>query len=287
MADAPVIRFPQFGAPPTRERGPECASATRTVQAGGAFMDMLLHPDFVPFERTFRRLPTNGLFTATPERPVTLEIGAYTVPQNMSLLIAEYGYTIYRFNGAIPGDYLPLESGRLALSMGTDLNFMQYRKGNIAFEIIPVPAPTQNQDAFTQQPSGGTIFPPSLQNLSFGQPSVGTIQTLYNSVGVPNGAVPGQVQQASAPPSAFQQVRSAVQTVGAGSALQPSRPREQQGPQKFPFSYIIDENNSVQTKMSFFGPVNIPVAFIEGRISGYLLGANIMQALLDGVKPCA
>jgi hypothetical protein len=245
---------------------------------------MLLPAGYTPFERIFRRLPDDGIFSASRTNPLTLEVGAFTVPPQQALIVAEYGYTIFRFNGAIAGDYLPMESGRLALSVGTDLNFSQFRRGNVVFEILPVPPPTQNLDAFSQTPTGGMAFPPS--KVSFSPTTVGAV-TIYtpgvNAQGTPPGS---QIGPPSAPPSLFQQVASAVKTQSAGSALQPNNGREQQGPQKFPFSFIVDENNSVQLRITLFGAINVPVAFFESRIAGYLMSTNDLQALLDGVRPC-
>jgi hypothetical protein len=275
-----IFNLPRPGEP----QGPRCTSAQRVVQAGGFLADMLLPEGYAPFERIFRRLPDDGIFSASRTNPLTMEVGAFTVPPQQALIIAEYGYTIFRFNGAIAGDYLPMESGRLALSVGTDLNFSQFRRGNVVFEIVPVPPPTQNLDAFNQVPTGGTAFPAT--SVSFTPGSVGAV-TLYPAGATAQPNPPGsQITPPSAPPSIFQQVASAIKTQSAGSALQPNNGREQQGPQKFPFSFIVDENNSVQLRITLFGAINVPVAFFESRIAGYLMSINDLKALLEGVRPC-
>lgn len=284
----PAVAEPQ--SPPQSEgAGTVCQNVQQVVQAGGALSDLLLHPDFKPFERVFRRLPTDSMYTATQSRPAQIEVGAFTVDKTQSLLLAEYGFTIYRYNGAVVNDVVPLEEGRLSLSLGFDLNNLsQLRKGNVAFEIVPTDAPVQDRQAFAGQTTGGTVF--GGREASFQQQAAGTLSTIYGAGSTPSQQAPSQQATGSALPraqqSAFDRARTAVKTSNAGSALQPNRGQDSQGPGRFPFSFVIRETQSVQLRMTVFAPLSVPVAFFEGRLKGYLVPANALDALLEGVKPC-
>lgn len=131
-----------------------CADATRTVIAGGAMGQMLMHPSFVPFQLTFRKLPDDGVYNASKTRQYAFEIGSFTVPTNMTLAVAEYSFLPYRLSGIAPGEAVPLEPGRLSLDVAYDLNISQTRKGNIKTELIPqLPSPSGN--AFLSSPTVG------------------------------------------------------------------------------------------------------------------------------------
>jgi hypothetical protein len=198
----------------------QACNATRVIQAGGDLVALLLHPSVTPFERIWRRLPSEGIHLATRARPFTFEVGAYRVPGNMALLVAEYKFDVFRFNGASPWDMVPMETRRLPLSVGYDLNFDQYRKGNLQVEILPVPAPTQ-QEAFTPTPTGGTVMSgKSVSPLDlFGQASTAppAITTVYDST-------------SGSGPNAAALSQASIPALGAGNALLPQDQEEQQEP---------------------------------------------------------
>jgi hypothetical protein len=147
----------------------------RQVTAGGFVSDMLLHPSFTPFQYTFRRLPSIGLYTASQQHLNTIECGAFTVPKDQALAVAEYRFQLYRTSG-IAGEALPLESGRLPLQIGYDINVDQMRQANLRTEIIPTVA-SDRQEAAT----------PALVASAGDGGVVGDGVTIYgSSVGVPD-----------------------------------------------------------------------------------------------------
>lgn len=262
------------GQPPSTA---QACNATRVIQAGGDLVSLLLHPSVTPFERIWRRLPEEGIHLATRERPFTFEVGAYRVPKNMALLVAEYKFDVFRFNGASPWDMVPMETRRLPLSMGYDINFDQYRKGNLQVEVLPVPPPTQ-QEAFTPTPTGGTVMSgKSVSPLDlFGQASTAppAIATVYDNT-------------SGSGPNAATMSQSAIPALGAGSALLPQDQEEQQGPRRLPFTFYARENQAVQLRVAVFGMIPIPIAFFESRLKGYLMPLNTLDMLLRSVSPCS
>jgi len=255
----------------------QACNATRVIQAGGDLVSLLLHPSVTPFERIWRRLPSEGIHLATRARPFTFEVGAFRVPQNMALLVAEYKFDVFRFNGASPWDMVPMETRRLPLSVGYDLNFDQYRKGNLQVEILPVPAPTQ-QEAFTPTPTGGTVMSgKSVSPLDlFGQAGTAppAITTVYDST-------------SGSGPNAAALSQASIPALGAGNALLPQDQEEQQGPRRLPFTFYARENQAVQLRVAVFGTIPIPIAFFESRLKGYLMPLNTLDMLLRSVNPCA
>ena len=142
----------QLGAAPSanikafvRER-PEppmnACGAIRVQLAGGQLMNLAQHPTVISTERLFRKLPTDGIFTATPVRPFTVELGSFRVPENMLLLLFDWRFDVYQPTGTIVGDVEPIADRSLALSIGHDVVFSDHHTANIQYQITPnVPKP--------------------------------------------------------------------------------------------------------------------------------------------------
>lgn len=278
----PGVALGPAPAPPAETHTAQFGSGCqRTVRAGSGFADLLLDPVFVPFEHVFRKLPQDGVYGASRQSPYQFEMGAFTVPRGMSFLLAEYHFQIFRLNGAVAGDAVPLEDRRLPLSVGYDMNTDQFRQGDIQVEIIPI-----NPPATGTQAAQGVVTPPVVD---FQAPQVTFPQQVVGATVLPSvyGA-PGSAAGAVAPGTsiAAEITRAYVAGVAAGSALLPQE-SQVQGPSRFPFTYKIDANQAVQLRVVVFAPVHIPLAFFEGRILGYVTPKNTMHAMLAGVKPCS
>jgi hypothetical protein len=257
-------------------QGPGC-DATRVVPVGGELASLLLHPSVTPVERIYRRLPSDGIYIATQSRPFTFEMGAIRVPPQMVLAVAEYKFDVFRFYGGSPWDMVPLETRRLPLSLGYDLNFDQYHKGDIKVEILPVPPSTQ-QDAFNPLPTGGTVTSGNAINpldlMGQSTPNaIPAVATVYDTT-------------FASGPNAGELSKTSVDTVGAGNALMTQSQEAAQGPSRFPFTFYARENQAVQLRIAVFGVIPIPIAFFEARLAGYLLPMNMLDTMLNAVAPC-
>ena len=114
------------------------SGAVRTQLAGGWLTQLALHSSLQPIEELFRKLPTNGLYTATPSNPFTIVMGQYTVPANMVLFLMDWRFDIYRPNGAVVGDFIPVPERSWSLSVGWDVMFSsRHPPGANNFEITP------------------------------------------------------------------------------------------------------------------------------------------------------
>lgn len=258
----------------------EC-DAERVVPAGGALAGLLLHDSVVPFQWTFRQLPPAGLFTANRQNPCQVTLGAATVPQQMGLALAEYRFRLYRFDGLIPGEAVPVEDRRQSLTLGNYLAISQFtERGNVKNQIIPALGRFQENPIFEGMPTGGTVSDGSRPSgVPTGFP--GSIPDPYAATGFSTvtSSIAGPL---NVPWTNTQQFVTAAQ----GAALMPQSLDPAQGPSKLPFTYYVAENTPVSLQVTAFAPVRIPLAFLEGTLSGYLMGWNALKALMDKVRPC-
>lgn len=263
-------------APPPGTTG--ACEADRVLPAGGALAELLLHDTFTPFQRIYRVIPDDGIYEATRSRPVQFVLGSFTVPQQMALAVAEYRFRPYRFDGVIAGDAVPLEDFRGSLEIGNFISSsIVTQSTNLDAQQIPgAPQPGTPYQGIV---SGGTVFG--------GQPTQGqstpvptTLQTIYGpgAVLINNPNRPALTQPLNNP--------SQYVITAQGAGLMPQSPNPQQGPQKLPFTYYVNEAQPVTLFITVFAPVKIPIAFFEGVLAGFLMPKNALQLLLDGVKPC-
>jgi len=254
-------------APPPPEPGAHVRQwATPVVQAGGALASLIMHPSFTPLEQLYRKLPEEGMFAATPQKNFKFELGAFSVPGNMTFLFVDYSFRLYRLSGAAAGDTVPLEERRLSTLLGFDVTVDAYRKGNLMYQLDPTPI-EGTKVAYTPPPSAGTIasgsgragigvFPPS-------SAPQGATQAQFNAAPFARSAAPG----------------------GAGLSLLPQR-SERQGALPLPFTYVVESNQRVQFSCTVFKPIPIPLAFIEVSVTGVLMPANVVDTMLEGLKAC-
>ena len=235
--------------------GSSVADITRVVAAGGALTELLLHPTFLPFENLYRRLPEEAMFNATPDRPFKFELGAFEVPKNQALLLADFRFAVHRLSGVAVGDTIPLEDERLSALMAFDLTIANNRKAQLRMEIDPVTIQAQ-KEAFQSQQTGGTIFPGQRANLSPASTLQFALSRFAQSV------VPG----------------------GVGLAALPLRPRRL-GAEDLPFTMVATETQRVQASCVVFRPIPIPLAFFQCDVAGVLMSMNTMRALYESVKP--
>lgn len=259
----------------------KCMDATRVVQAGGLLANLIMHPSVRPWQYTYRANPTAGLYTASRNRPFQLEVGAFTVPQNQALAVAEYRFTPFTFSGGML-DTVPIEPDSQGLAIAYAFNISQQNPGNIRTEIVPATRPPQ-QAAFLGLPTGGTMSLPS-------QVQGVTPDSSNLAFSTPYGL--GSVIQSTTPDTApglsfFQDnAKQFVTSVSGGDGLLVQSQKGQQGPSKFPFTYYAKATQPVQMNVVAFKPVTVAIAYFEVVVMGYLLAAEALEAMLEGVRPC-
>lgn len=262
---------------PAAAAGP--CSADRVVVAGGFTTQLLAHPSFVPLEFVFRDLPNEAVFSASSEQNFSFELGAIAVPSTMVLALCDFSFAVHRLQGMAAGDTIPLEPERLSTIMGYDLVVDEYRKGNLRFELDPVPI-SDEPEAYTPPLTAGTIAAGTGANPG-GTGAVNITDTLPT---IPQFA-------ASSPPqlpteNAFNQanfVRSASPS-GSGLSTLPQR-RGRYGARDLPFTIFVQSNQRVSFRVVIFKPIPIPLAFFEVSAAGFFFPANVMADILACMTP--
>jgi len=241
-----------------------CA-AQPVVQVGGEFVSLLQPPVFTPLQQLFRKTPPSSIYTATPSRPVTFELGAVKAPKGLVIAVAELHLRVYSFSETL--DPVPLEPGRLALSLGWDFNIANTRPGQVSFQMLPTP-PTAQQNALVPLPSfglggtGNSISPEDMARMT-------QLMTAYFEGSATSGTP-----------------QFSILTAPAGDALMPTIVDGRQGPKRFPFTYYINPSQAGQVTLTAFEPVEVPIAFIEAEVLGYSIPQNALAEMLRVISPC-
>lgn len=269
-----VARTREGGSFPGLNQRTPCDSE-RVIKAGGALVDHLMHPSFVPLEQLYRKLPTGAIFSASPQSNYRFELGAFTVPRNMAFALVDYRFDIYRPSGLAPADPIPIEERRLSTYIGYDVTISEYRKGQVQYQLTPS-APSPSQQATEPQRSPGRIA--AGNDFAGLQPNYPYDPTNpFPPSSAPQGPVPTDFANARA--------AAAASPGGPGLALLPQR-TERQGPLVLPLTYVVEQTQRVAFDVVVFGPVPIPIAFFEVSFTGVLMPANTLAEIFKAAAPC-
>ncbi len=238
---------PSFEGASARQCGAE-----RVLFAGGQLASYVIPTSIVPLEFVFRRLPIDGVFTASPRRPCQFEMGSLTVPENMGFVLLDYNFNIYRPSGSAVGDFVPLEENSLATQVGWDLQADGRRQGNYRYEVNPIPPSPDS----SSPPSNATgFFPP-------GAPVI-------------------------APDSAFEAARftQAASPIGDALSLMPQR-HHRPGILRVPAPWSLHSSSSLTGSCRVMRAIPIPIAFFELGIFGFLIPDTDLIEMQKTVTPC-
>lgn len=224
-----------------RTAGPVAATTISTIRAldpGGEMMSYLQSREIEYFERTWRILGPNGIYSATPHKPVSFTMGAYRVSQSQVLVILDYAFNIYQPSGIAAGDYVPVLPNRLPTQVMWDIKVDEKREGqNIQHQVIPQ-VQAQNQQAFA---SANVLANPQ--------------QWEFDAVRA------AQLQGSSGP----------------ATAGMPQR-RHRDGLVKVANQYVARSSTTFNVTCSIINPISIPIAFFEANVMGILLPQNVYDA---------
>lgn len=247
----PAFNQPQGVAPPLGGGTITSCSADRVMLAGGQLSSYITPSAITPFEMLYRRLPVDGIFTATPQNPTQFEVGSFRVPISMGLVILDYRFDIYRPSGSAAGDFVPLEGNRLSTQVGWNIRVDAQIQGNYRYEVNPQPPST----------GGGFLSNPN------------------------PGFIPGGPAQ-PATNTQFEQARYAQAQAAIGDlSIMPQR-HHRQGILHVPAPWLLHSNQTVSLSCHVFRGIPIPVAFFESEIFGFLLPDTELTALQTALAPC-
>lgn len=227
------------GLPPTPQPGAGIRVGTvRAQQPGGELMSYVPSEGVLWFEQLYRVLPPDGMYAATPSKPLTFGMGSFKVPESMVLVIIDYSFDIYRFTGLGAGDFVPIEPSRLSTQVGWDIAVNNNRPANLNMNILPKEQ-SQMQQAFAPKP--GVNQPP--QQWQFDQ-------------------VRASQNQVAASP---------------GLSLLPQR-RHRSGMVPLSNTYMARSNSVLTVSCSVLNQIPLPIGFFEANIVGTLLQQNVYDA---------
>lgn len=274
----PRVETRDVGSPVTRVGfGTACGDSTRVHLAGGEVVSKLLAKSFMPFERLYRKeVPAGAYLNASANSQVTWELGAFAVPDNQALIVADYRFAAYRL-GAASGDPIPLEPERLSTSLGYIIGGRSMAQLNAQLQLIPTPPQGQQQQVLNQnalQVPWSPLPTPTGLALSFGFGLTGPSSQ-------PAGSFPGYPEN----PTVFNQAAGAVPSPSTGSPVLPQT-SVRVGARDMPFTLYFESSDSVQLLATVYKPLSTPLAYVEGQIGGFLVNGNTLEALLQGVRPC-
>lgn len=234
-------------------------------EPGGEFVRRLLHPSLTVFEREYQTLAEEAWFKSslTPRHPVQFELGSFTVPKGLTLVLTEASMGAFRFSGIDPGGTVEVENKRLYNNCGFDLLINNTRYTNAQYQLDPEPVVIA-QPSFTQPQTRVAATAPVRDPRTGASLSTGT-----------------------APPYRFQQAasRSFGNSASSGLALQPFRGQPHPGPMNMPFSLIATEGNVVTLRAVIFRSISIPITSLTGRLAGIIGQVQAMSSILNRVRP--
>jgi len=229
-------------------------TADRVMLAGGQLGSYLKPDSIVPFEAVFRRLPIDGIFTASPNQPCQFEVGTVHVPKNMGFVVLDTRFAIYRPSGCAAGDFVELENNRLPTQVGWDIQANSNRQGNFHYELNPIPPFDKSNSAYQSMPNLGLI------------------------PGTPAGLASDDVFAAA-------RATQAQGATGNALSLMPQR-HTRQGLLHVPAPWILHSNEDLILSCTVFRAVQIPLAFFEAEVFGFMLPDQHLFEMQKAIAPC-
>lgn len=246
---------PGFGTPPVSPAPGAMvtrAASLKVQPAGGKLLDYIYHDSIEWFEQLYRKLPTTGMYSASPQSPVTIEVGSFRVPQSMVFVLLDYYFDIYRFSGAVVGEFVPIENRRLSTQVTWDITLPSGRRpANMLFQIVP-------QD-----------------------PSVASQEYAPTITG-------GNMRTGLTPASDFMFTQAAaLQQQMAGGAALSSLPQRhhRDGLMQLNQNYVARASDTVAVKLTVRDALPIPIGFFEANICGLLLPQLVFEKYQVSGKP--
>lgn len=127
------------GAGPPGMGPPPALEPVASPVPGGEAVFEVLHPDIRIVERLFRKQPEESWVSSavSSSRPIVFTIGEFQVPNGQMLFLKDYEFSVYRLSGFEAGDWIKLDNGRLAGSIGFDVLINDSRLADLFFELEP------------------------------------------------------------------------------------------------------------------------------------------------------
>jgi hypothetical protein len=219
-------------------------AAIRQSTPLGALFGLVRSPDVEPFERQYRVLPEDAMFSPlrSPSNPFVAEVGSFKVADDKQLLVTNYEFKVFGFGSYGTDDAEEYPENSFSTILSWDLSIANTSsQRDVAYTIDPIPiSATSNQ--FQQAVFTGLKNPP--------------------------------------PPSYFNANASrGFSSPSAGTAVLPNR-LARMGPPNGPFTLYVENNQAVTGKMNLTARFPAPIAFLQFTIQGYQFDKMVLNPLL-------
>lgn len=216
-------------------------TARREWLAGSCFNQALLNPEVETWERLYRRLPQQGIYTAASvQRPVRLEMGSFIVPPSMTLVVFDFRPDIYRFSGVGASDAEPVAERSLATNVGWQITIDGRVPGDLALELRP-----------SRRLSGALASQPYIQQSTQPFPRAVFQQAAANEFG---------------------------NSIGTGVATLPQRTAHF-GARTLPMTVEVMENQTFTAWCAVFNRISTTLAFFEWDMGGILMPKQLFEKI--------
>jgi len=214
-----------------------------------ALARLIQSPSIEPFEDEKRVLPNDAWYAAvrSPTNPTQFEINHYKVPNGRALIVLDFSFQPYRFSGVGAFESEPMEDRRLSGIMGYRFTVNNDVPAVINFQLEPVPSNFERQQ-FRPDP------------LKLTQPGQRTVQDFQRAQALSYGSA-----------------------AGYGTGILPQR-SGRIGSAEGPAAYLVTQEQSIVMAGIIYRPVPIPLAFVSGRIAGYLCSIALAKTLVEELR---
>lgn len=232
--------------------GAGSSSTDRVYEIGQAIAKYGRSPALRPYEELFRSEPNDAWFDPSrdPDRPTQFEIASVRPGAGSNIIVMDYSVQPYGFSGTTSLDFAALEDDEISACFGFSLLINGQTPGKLRYRLDPVRS---------------TLAPEANR---FNQKAL-------------------QFQNITEDDFVRSQANSYASAAGVGTALHPQSSRRYGG-RIIPFGEFLMENQALTITGVIFRPVEVPLAFVQVRISGFEvsseLGGQIEQALRTSMR---
>lgn len=225
----------------------------RVLQIAGPLAQYGRSPVLEQYEEMFRTEPNDSWFdpNRSPSNPTQFEIGAVSAEKGRWIFIFDYSIRPFGFSGIAANDVVPLPEGQLSGSFGYVIRLGGRAPGVVKYRIIPT-SPTLRRTQFTFNER-------KLQPAS----------------------------QLNSDDFARTRAETFASAAGYGGEVHPQQPGRF-GASNVPFMLTLSEDKVFAMTGVIFNRIATPIAFVEGRVSGYItsavIGAKLLRDLSETVR---
>ena len=209
------------------------------------------NPEMLPYEEVFRTEPSESWFdpSRNPDQPTQFELATVRPDSGQSILLFDYEIQPYSFSGISALDYQPMDDGLLSGVFGYSFRVNGMEPGQLKYRLDPVSSIIREQ------------------GLRFNERKI---------LG-PNELTSDDYQ--------ISQSQGYASAAGFGTSLHPQT-RRHYGARGVPFTEYIHDDVVLQIRGVVYRPVEIPLAFIQTRLSGFRCASQLAKQLVADLRKC-